>query len=394
MQNIPTIQELQLQIANDFKNKLNLSDANLKYVLDAMDSVLAAQFKLMYLYLSDIQNNVFPDTADIEANGGTLERFGRIYLNRNPRPSTSGIFKALVVGTAGSVLRASLTFKSNEDALNAGKLFVLDEEVILTTSPQEIEIRSLGGGLEFNLNIGDNLTITEPVLGVENNIVISSVVEQPRSSEDIEVYRQNILDAIQLEPQGGSKTDYRLWASDAQGVRKVYPYVKNEDAGQVIVYVEATISDSIDGEGTPDTTLLQNVLDVILLDPDETKPIDERGRKPIQAIIPIENILPIDLVPVDFTINGLVNSSISVQESILTNLKQFLYDVRPYSTGADLPRSKNDILYQARLQSVVTDVLDSDNFFNNLVMEVNGVEVLTYEFNLGFIPYLRNLNIA
>ena len=159
MQPIPSINEIREQIANDFKTKLNLSDANLKYVLDAMDSVLAMQFKLIYNYLADIQNNVFPDTADIEENGGTLERLGRIYLNRNPRPATPGVFKANVYGVAGSVLRASLTYKSNEDALNAGKLFISDEEITLTASPQEIEIRSLGGGLEFNLNVGDTIEI-------------------------------------------------------------------------------------------------------------------------------------------------------------------------------------------------------------------------------------------
>lgn len=391
MQPIPSINEIREQIANDFKTKLNLSDANLKYVLDAMDSVLAMQFKLIYNYLADIQNNVFPDTADIEENGGTLERLGRIYLNRNPRPATPGVFKANVTGVIGSVLRASLTYKSNEDALNAGKLFISDEEIILTTSLQEIEIRSLGGGLEFNLNVGDNLTITEPILGVQNTITITEVVEQPRTSEDIEVYRQNILDSIQLEPQGGSKTDYRLWSADAQGVRKVYPYVKNDNAGEVVIYVEATRNDSIDDLGTPDVTLLNEVLEVVTFDPDETKPINERGRSPIQAIVSTEAIT---LIPVDVTIVGLLNTSPSIEASIRSNLEAFLYDIRPYISGADLLRDKSDILYQGRLQSVVTDTLDNDNYFSSLQMFVSGVEVLTSEFNLGNIPYLRDLNIV
>ena len=391
MQPIPSINEIREQIANDFKVKLNLSDANLKYVLDAFDNVLAAQFHLMYLYLGDVQNNLFPDTANSEANGGTLERFGRIYLNRNPRPATAGVFKANVNGVVNSVLRSSLTFKSNEDALNAGKLFILDEEITLTSTSEEIEIRSLGGGLEFNLNVGDKLTITEPVLGVENIITIAEIVEQPTASEDLEVYRQNILDAIQLEPQGGSKTDYRLWASDAQGVRKVYPYVRNGEAGTVDIFVEATLIDSIDGKGTPSSTLLENVYDVIEFDPDETKPINERGRKPIQANVVTSEI---SLVPVDITITGVINSSSTIISTIENNINDFLYDVRPYISGADLPREKNDILYQARLQSVVTDVLENDNYFNNLAMFVDGVEVLSYEFNLGFIPYLRNLNIV
>lgn len=389
MREIPSIDDLKSNLENDLKTKLNLTSTDLKYVLDAMDSVLAAQFKLIYLYLSDIQNNIFPDTADIEANGGTLERQGRIYLNRNPKPATSGVFNLSVTGTAGAVLRNSLTFKSNENSLSPGQVYVLDEEYILTGTDDIIEVRSLGGGTDFDLNIGDELTITEPVLGVNNLVTVDEIIEQPRSSESIEVYRQAILDAIQLEPQGGSRTDYRLWASDALGVRKVYPYVKNDDAGIVQLFVEATIEDSTDGKGTPDSTLLDDVEDVVLFDPDETKPINERGRIPIQATL---ECLPISIVPVDITITGLIDSSPAVQSTIETNVKDFLYDVRPYIAGADLVRDKNDILYSGRLQSIVTDSLESSNYFSGFKMEVNGVEVLNYDFNLGFIPYLRDLN--
>lgn len=388
MREIPSIDDLKSNLENDLKTKLNLTSTDLKYVLDAMDSVLAAQFKLIYLYLSDIQNNIFPDTADIEANGGTLERQGRIYLNRNPKPATSGVFNLSVTGTVGSVLRNSLTFKSNENSLSPGQVYVLDEEYILTGTDDIIEVRSLGGGTDFDLNIGDELTITEPVLGVNNLVTVDEIIEQPRSSESIEVYRQAILDAIQLEPQGGSRTDYRLWASDALGVRKVYPYVKNDDAGIVQLFVEATIEDSTDGKGTPDSTLLDDVEDVVLMDPDETKPLNERGRIPIQATL---ECLPITVVPVDVTITGLIDSSPSVQSAIETNVKDFLFDVRPYIAGADLVRDKNDVLYSGRLQSVVTDSLESSNYFTGFKMEVNGVEVLNYDFNLGFIPYFRNL---
>lgn len=391
MREIPSINEIKDAIANDLKIKLNLSSSDLKYVLDAMDSVLAAQFKLLYLYLSDIQNNVFPDTADLESNGGTLERLGRIYLNRNPRPATAGVFVLSVSGTLGAVLRSGLTFKSNENSLSPGQLYVLDSEYTLTGSGDEIEVRSLGGGTEFDLNINDELTITEPVLGVNNIVVVVSVTEQPRASEDIEVYRQSILDAIQLEPQGGSKTDYRLWSADAQGVRKVYPYVRNDDAGIVDVFVEATIADSTDGNGTPDSTLLDDVSDVIEFDPDDTKPLNERGRRPIQANV---QTLQIEVTPVDVEIFGLIDDSLSVRESIESNIKEYLYNIRPYIAGADLPRDKNDILYSARLQSVVTDILESSNYFTSLDMQVNGISVLNYEFNLGFIPYLRNLNFS
>lgn len=391
MRNIPTISELYQTIADDLRSKLNLSDDDLKKVLNAFDVVMAAQFKLVYLYLFDIQNNVFPDTADQEINGGTLERLGRIYLNRNPNPATGGVFELSVTGVASSVLRAGLTFKSNDDSKNPGQLFILDAEYTLTGSGDIIEVRSLGAGTDFDLNVSDNLTITEPVIGVDKTVTVTTVVEQPKAQEDIEVYRQSILDAIQLEPQGGAKTDYRLWASDAQGVRKVYPYVKNDNAGIVQVFVEATREDSTDGEGTPSGALLDDVEEVIEMDPDDTKPLNERGRRPIQAIIETE---PITKVPVDVTIIGLSDDSAAVKTAIETNMRNYIYDVRPYIAGADLTRDKNDILYSARLQSVATDVLESANFFNDFVMQVDGNTELSYQFSLGNIPYLRNVTYS
>lgn len=388
MRSIPTIAELYESLEADFKNKLDLSDDDLKKVLTAFQAVLAAQFKLINLYLSDIQNNIFPDTADSETNGGTLERLGRIYLGRNPNPATVAVLELEVTGVDGSTLREGLTFKSNDDAKNGGKLYILDSEYTLQAGQDIIQVRALGAGTEFDLDVGDTLTITEPVVGADQTATVSAVITQPTASESLENYRQAILDAIQLEPQGGSKTDYRLWAADAPGVRRVYPYVRQNNAGIVDVYVEATADDSDDGLGTPSQILLDSVLDVIELDPDETKPINERGRRPIQAIVETQAIT---LIPVDVTISGLSENSAAITSSIQTNIEAFLRNVRPFIDGADLLRNKNDFLYSGRLQSVVTDVLDPDNFFQSFTMAVNGVPVNTTQFSLGNIPYLRDL---
>lgn len=388
MKPIPSIIELQQNIVEDLKSKLNLSDDDLKKTLNAISLVLSGQMKILYLFLADIQNNIFPDTADSVDQGGTLERIGQIYLNRPPFPDAIGVFNISVNGIIGSVLRESLTFKSNEDALNPGQLFVLDSEHIMVSTTDVIEVRSLGAGTDFNLSVNDKLTITEPVIGVDKTVTVASVTTQPTSGETEENYRDAILRAIQLEPQGGSKSDYRQWASDAQGVRLVYPYVRDADAGIVDVYVEATLADSTDGKGTPTTTILNEVLAVIEQDPDLSKPINERGRRPIQA-----NVITsaITLVPVDVTISGLNDSSQAVKDVIESALIDMLYEVRPYISGADLLRNKNNTLYSGRVQSVVTDALANGNFFNQLNLIVDGNSVVSYEFDLGNIPYLRNL---
>lgn len=388
---IPTISQIYDNLSNDLKNKLNLSDNDLKKVLDAVALSLTGQLKLTYLFLADIQNNIFPDTADSAVNGGTLDRQGLIYLNRIRRPATSGVFNVSVIAEAGSVLRAGITFKSNDDSSNPGNLYVLDEEQVLTGVDDIVQIRSISGGVEISLVIADTLTITEPVIGVDKIVTVSSIVEPPLAEETVEAFRAAILQSIQLEPQGGAKTDYRLWAADAQGVRNVYPYIKDGEAGTVQVYVEATESDSTDGNGTPAPSLLEDVEEVIEFDPDITIETNSRGRRPIQANI---EVLPIIPIPVDVTVTGLQDASIDVENAVRANLIEYLKTIRPYVAGADLARNKNDILYSARVQSVVTDVLGSSNYFTGFDLFVDGVNQISYIFSRENIPYLRDLTIS
>ncbi len=388
MKQIPTTKNIYDSITKDLKIKLGLKDDNLRKTIDAMAATMAAQIKLLYLSLLDTQDNLFPDTATVAEEGGELERLGQIYLNRNPKNATSGVYKILLQGEKDSIIRQDLSFKSNEGSRSPDNLFVTDSSYTLKGDNDTIIIRSLKGGVDSRLYTEDELTITEPVLGVNQLVKVVEIIEDPKEKESIPAYRQSILDAIQLEPQGGAKTDYRLWASDAQGVRKVYPYVKEGDAGVVQVFVEAFEKDSIDSKGTPSEVTLNEVLSVIEFDPDDTRPIYERGRRPIQAIV---EALPILLVPIDVIITDLFDSTKLIQKTIQTNLKDYLLEVRPYIAGTDLRRNKNDILYAARLQSVVTDVMDKGNYFSDFMMQVSGVEKNTYEFTGAFIPYLRNL---
>ena len=386
MKKIPTIQEIYTSIESDFKSQLNIDDIQTKMVLNSLSAVLAGQFKLLYLYISDVQDNLFPDTADIFQNGGQLNRIGEIYLNRQPLPATNGIYIAKVTGELNSKLRNSLTFKSNDDSRHPGKLFILENDYYLNGLNDFIEIRSLESGINSMLEIGNELTITEPVIGVDSTILITDIVKLPIESETIDSYRKKIIDAIQLEPQGGAKTDYRLWSQDAQGVEEVYPYVKENNSGTVQVFVEATEIDSTDGYGTPSQYLLNEVKEVIIMDPDDTKPINERGRKPMQTIL---EILPITLKPVDVVILGLNQNNLDIQNLLKTNLKLFLKEVRPFIDGADLLKNKNDFLYAGKIQGVISDTLGNGNFFNDVKVLVDGQEIDSYKFTLSNIPFLR-----
>jgi uncharacterized phage protein gp47/JayE len=393
MPRIPTIKEIYSSLSIDLRNRLNISDNDLKTVLDAVASALAAQFKLTYLYLDDVQNNIFVDTADSFENGGTLDRLGAIYLNRQRRPALGGTYQLQVQGVTGTVLRAGLTLQSNTDTSNPGKLFILDTEYTILNTPgfdDYIQVRSLEAGTSSLIIVNDELTATEPVIGLDDGTIVHSIVVQPLSAETVDNYRSAILNSLQLEPQGGSKTDYRLWSSDAQSVRLVYPYVKEGEPGTVQIYVEAVAEDSLAGNGVPTQLILDSVVEVIDFDPDETLPINDRGRRPIQAEI---EVLPILLNEVDVTITGLDINTAAIRSTIQLNIANYLKDIRPFVDGADLIINKNDIAYVARIQAIVTDSISSSNFFTDLFISINGNQQNSYIFERGNIPYLSNLII-
>ncbi len=56
--------------------------------------VQAGKLWLFYLALAGVQKNIFVDLADPESMGGTLQRFGRVKLNRDPFPATAGVYTA------------------------------------------------------------------------------------------------------------------------------------------------------------------------------------------------------------------------------------------------------------------------------------------------------------
>src|SRR5690349_13978165 len=97
MISIPTTNQLYEDILADLEAEYGQSIPLFgKIFLRAFAGVQAAKLKLLYLSIANLQKNIFIDTADPEASGGTLERFGRIKLGRNPFPATAGQYEIQV----------------------------------------------------------------------------------------------------------------------------------------------------------------------------------------------------------------------------------------------------------------------------------------------------------
>lgn len=386
--NIPTLKELIDDILADLEAAFNIIIPLIgKSFLRALSQVQGAKLKLYYLTIARVQKNIFVDTADPEAVGGTLERFGRVKLGRDPFTAVAGEYTVEITGSIGATIKANSTFKANDDSLNPGKLFVLDVEKILVAPTDTMTLRALESGLDSKLSIDDLITSTAPIANVDKIVKVLSEDVQPLAEEPIEDYRDKAIEAYQLEPQGGAPSDYRIWAADAQGVKRVYPFAVSGDPGIINLFVEATLVDSTDGKGTPSALILADVEEVVEFDPDVSKPLEERGRRPL-GVFDI-NFLPISVKTVDIEISGYVGLTPTIETNINNAVIAFLADVRPFVAGADVLIDKNDILSVNRLIVAVQNVIPNDNFFDTLDFTVDGAPGgASVQFLNGDIPDL------
>jgi uncharacterized phage protein gp47/JayE len=380
---IPTLSELYNQIVADFESELGESIPLFgKSFLRATAAVQAAKLWINYKINAFVQKNSWVDTADPESMGGSLERFGRVKLNRNPYPATAGQYIVTVTGTIGAVIPARTIFKSNDNALNAGKLFILDNQYTLVAVSDSITLRALEIGIDSRLNIGNQLTSTTPISLVNSLAVVSSEAVEPFSSEDIEVYRRKIIESFQLEPQGGSSSDYRLWANEVQGVAQSYPFAVSGQVGQVNLFIEATIEDSTDGQGSASAGLLDDVKDNIEL-PISGVP----ARKPVGNIVNYLSVTPLE---VNIEIAGFQGLTTDIENLILGALTDEIAKIRPFVSAIDIVSKRNDTL---NTNKIITTILTTipGSVFGTITLEVDSVATASKTFAGGEIPFLNSV---
>ena len=394
MVTIPTIQQLYNDVIADLESNYGVNIPTIgKVFLRAIAGEMAAKLKLFYLGLANIQKNIWPDTADSISNGGTLERFGLVKIGRNPYPAVAAQYQIQVSGSAGATIPGygKTQFTSDATSLNPNMLFTLDAPYVCTGANDFITVRALTPGTVSKLNINDTLTATAPITNVvQTGNRVNAVIVQPLDAETIDEYRAAVLFAFQSQPQGGSQTDYRVWADEVQGVAKVYPYAVSGQSNEINLFIESIVADSTDGKGTPSGTVPYTENDGSMI----TAVADQiEGNGTIQGKRPL-GVFLINYLPVT-PYNVVVNIPASTpafttaqQQAIATAIKSWIATVRPFIAGADLLANKNDII---NLNNLIVQILTAapGTTFGAVTFTVNGTLFNTYTFLQGYIPFIN-----
>ena len=359
----PTTKELSDNIIAQLEASLNQTIPLLpKSFMRVLAKALAGVFILLYKYGGFILLQMFVATAsgkDTTIFGITvnpLTFWGRLIGVGDPVAATNA---ELLTNITVENQVGSLPFGSQLLNANNGVTYITIGSILLNAAVVQVTIRAVsdqagggGAGAIGNLDPGAIVSFANPLANVARDATVVSQTVTGADAEDIEVYRQRVIDRFQKRPQGGAYADYELWGEEAAGIINVYPYTG--DPGQVNVYSEATVASSGDPDGIPTAAQLLAVLDLINLDDNGLA-----SRRNGNAFV---NSLPITRTGFDVTVVGVagVSDLAQVQADITTAVEEHFLSVEPFIAGLSIP-PRRDQITRTRLSAIVEDIVTAAN---------------------------------
>lgn len=383
----PTVKEISDNLVAQMSSSLNQTIPLLpKSFIRVLAKALAAVYIMGYKYGGFIFLQMFVSTASTKPttiNGKTLTpliEWGRLVGVGDPLAATAAeLTIEITVQTQTGSLPSGTQLVSTTGVTYITVTSLLLDAPTVTTTVRAVSDQSGGGGAGSigNLETGATLAFANPLANVARNAVVMGQTVTGADSEDLEAYRQRVLDRFQKRPQGGAYADYELWGESVAGIVNVYPYT-SVSPGQVDVYVEATPESSGSTDGIPTPAQITAVLDAINF--------DEAGlatRRPANALV---NAFAITRTGFRVNITGLaVSDIVQTQADILSALTEYFSSREPYIIGLSVP-PRNDRITKASVLSVVEDVVSSTGgvFTNAFVyLTVTNVGIELYTLNMG-----------
>ncbi|WP_213220725.1 baseplate J/gp47 family protein [Klebsiella michiganensis] len=207
---------------------------NLKVLAD-MDAGMA---RLHYAYLDYIARQCTPFTSTDEWLAGwmALKQAYRKAATAARSP------EAQIKGTSGRTLDAGAVINRAD-----GYQYTTDAGVTIGSSGTatvavtavlpDIADDVTGGGSLGNADAGTILTLDANVSGIESTVMLIQPATGGADIEDEEDFRQRGLLLFQNPPQGGSDTDYRIWALAVSGVTRAWVRRRGMGPGTVVIYI-------------------------------------------------------------------------------------------------------------------------------------------------------------
>jgi len=194
-------------------------------VLSRVHSGVAAG---LYQHQDYIAAQSLPDRCDEEM----LLRYAQWRLGRGYRAATYATGFMECEGQAGAPIDAGTLFQ----APDRSQVVVAADTVV--NGVTVVPIRAASAGVVGNLDGGTKLTAVSPVLGVNDEAVVTSAgMTGGVDQETLEQLRAAVLRTYRIVPQGGSADDYETWALEYPGVTRAWTRRNWVGPGTVAVFI-------------------------------------------------------------------------------------------------------------------------------------------------------------
>jgi hypothetical protein len=297
------------------------------------------------------------ETLATTATREGLTEIGRQELGRDPNDSTAfeGVLRCAIFGGVTVPLGTLWTSEDNNAKYES------TETVVGTNLSVDIPIKSVETGGQVNLSDGDQLSIETTIPNLSSTGFIFSVTSPALSVEGTEEYRAKVLDKMRSQGGGSNGWDYRIWAQEVLGVKLAYPYGGDFDddgkqSGRPLtrtIYIQAT--EDIDEDGIAPDTLLDNVYDYLITEP-------ETGRNRISLGVPNErdNFLFVKSIRrYLFKVNIYESESswpTDATDAITEAVQEYFFNLVPFVAGLDPIEGRTNAITNLSISDVVYTV--------------------------------------
>ena len=290
----PTLTDLVTRIGNDIASRLEADEVLRRADAVVYGRVMAGVSHGLYGFIEWLANQVIPDTADEEF----LERWASIWgVPREAAAAATGNVSFTVssgaVISSGTLLQAldDVQYETTDDATVVA---------LVATAP----VRAVTTGAAGNRTAGQSLTLVSPIDGVKATATAGEL-SGGADIETVDALRAKLLTRIQQPPQGGCESDYETWALEVAGVTRAWCYPAELGLGTVTVrFVRDNDASLI--PGVDEVATVQAYIEAV---------------RPVTAQLTV--VAPV-AVPIDFSIQGLVPATSTVQAAVAAELADLL----------------------------------------------------------------------
>lgn len=151
-----------------------------------------------------------------------------------------GVWRKQPAAASGTVIITAITDATIDAGTQMqrpdGQLFEVAESAILPAGQTFIKVIAVEDGKTGNTAPGVKMQLVSPVLGVNNELIVSeAAISGGADIESIDSLRARLLFRVQYPPSGGNQYDYIRWALECSGVTRAWCFPKYMGLGSVAV---------------------------------------------------------------------------------------------------------------------------------------------------------------